>query len=87
MIQDCYPDPFTKVHFMAATGIVRSWRPGPSRKPISGATSSHRASPTVLMEKGYIFIDQAWGRRPQEKIEKLKDNTIEKLKKRFKKKK
>jgi len=83
MTQEFFPDPFTKVYFLAATGIVRSWRA--SEKNISDATSRHGASNAVLMENGYIIIDQAWGRRPQEKIEKLNDNTIKKLKKRFKK--
>lgn len=87
MTECCFPAPFTKVYFQAATGIVRDWRPGPSSKPIGGVTSSHRAKPSVIMEVGYIIIDQGWGRRPQEKIKKLNDNRMKKLKKRFKRKK
>jgi len=86
MTKNSYPDPFTKVFFKAATGIVGSWHPGPSSKPISSATSSHRAMPSISLKNGHIFIDQAWGRRPQEKTEKLEDNVVKKLKGRFKKK-
>lgn len=82
MTDDCYPDPFTKVHFLSATGIVGSWRPG--TKPLSDRTSKHGATRPVLMDNGYIYINKAWGRRPKEKIEKLNDNTMKELKKRFK---
>ena len=83
MVRDCYPDESTKVHFSSATGWVKNAHI--RDKPASDVTSSHRGM-VVPMESGYILIDQAWGRRPQEKMEKLNDNTIKELKKRFKKK-
>ena len=69
MPKDCYPEPLTKVHFYAATGFVRDY--SFSKKPVSGATSRHGAQPAILMDNGYILIDQAWGRKPKSKIEPL----------------
>lgn len=83
---ECYPDRFTTVYFSAATGIVKSHRKGPSSKPVGGATSSHRANPSIILGSGFIFIDQPWGRRPEEKPEKLDEDSMKKLKNRFKKK-
>lgn len=83
MVRDIYPDPLTKVHFLAATGWVRNARI--RDQVVSHATSGHGAMVAIL-DNGYILIDQAWGRRPQEKPEKLSESEIRRLK-RFKKKK
>ncbi len=81
MTEKIFPPPFTKVFFRSATGIVKFWKPGPGFKPISGATSKHGAMPAVFLENGHIYINNAWGRPPRKKIEKLSDEDVKRWKK------
>ena len=84
MSLDISPPPNTIVHFMAAIGVVRSYRF--SEKPISQASSSHGAQTAILLNNGYILIDQAWGRRPEEKPKMLSEDEVEQWKRERKRK-
>ena len=47
MSRDCSPAENTRVHFLAATAFVRSYRLG--KKSVSDMTSSHGANEAILM--------------------------------------
>jgi hypothetical protein len=81
MTKDCYPDQFTKVHFRAATGFISK---GYIREEsVSDRTSKHGGMVAIL-DDGYIIVDQAWGRRPQEKPKLLSKEELDALRRKRK---
>jgi hypothetical protein len=76
MTDDIYPDPFTKIHFLAATGYVRLGYM--KDKGVSNATSTH-GKMVACLEDGYILVDQAWGRRPQEPLKLLSEEELKRI--------